>query len=217
VTLTELLANVDLAVHGARTLYLLGRGGFYGNAGVPPPHPGTIVSPKAVLARMRRCEPAKFQRYVAAAAEAGIELNALPDSMPACDCSGFVTWAVGLPRAPSPRARLGWLDTTAIWQDAQNAQTHFEWCTSALEPRKAKVGALLVYPDEGPDDGHIGIVTAIDESDDEGRATEVVHCAPENYLLPAAPGQRHAILPTGPERLLDHPKTIAVWCLNVSP
>jgi hypothetical protein len=62
----------------------------------------------------------------------------------------------------------------------------------ALEPRKAKVGALLAYRDDGPDDGHIGIVTAIGDSDDEGRATQVVHGAPENYLLPAAPGQRHA-------------------------
>jgi hypothetical protein len=61
----------------------------------------------------------------------------------------------------------------------------------ALEPRKAKVGALLAYPDDGPDDGHIGIVTAIGDSD-EGRATQVVHGAPGNYLLPAAPGQRHA-------------------------
>ncbi|HYN61244.1 MAG TPA: CHAP domain-containing protein [Rubrivivax sp.] len=214
-TLTELLANVDLALYGPRTLYRLGQGGFYGNAGAAPAHPGTIVSPKSVLASMRRHEPAKFQRYVAAAAQAGIDLDALPDRMPACDCSGFVTWALGLPRAPSSRATTGWLDTTAIWTDAQGEGTRFEWCSSALEPRKARIGALLVYPDDGPDDGHVGIVTAIDESNDEGTATQVVHCAPENYLLPAAPGQRHAILQTSPKQLLDHPKTIAVWCVSV--
>jgi hypothetical protein len=45
---------------------------------------------------------------------------------------------------------------------------------SALEPRKAKVGTLLAYPDDGPDDGHIGIVTAIGDSDDEGRATQLM-------------------------------------------
>jgi hypothetical protein len=213
VTLTELLANVDLALNGPRTVYSLGKGGFYANAGSPPAHPGTIVSPKTMLASMRRNDPAKFQRYVAAAAQAGIDLNALPAFMPACDCSGFATWALGLPRAPSRRARSGWLDTTAIWNDAQSRQTRFEWCSSALEPRKAQVGALLVYPDDPPDDGHIGIVTAIDEA---GMATQVVHCAPENYLLPAAPGQRHAILQTTPQRLLDHEKTIAVWCVGVA-
>jgi cell wall-associated NlpC family hydrolase len=216
VTLTELLANVDLAVNGPRTLYRLGKGGFYANAGAVPAHPGTIVSPKVVLASMRRHEPAKFQRYVAAAAQAGIDLQALPDLMPACDCSGFVTWALGLPRAPSRRARSGWLDTTAIWADAQGPQARFEWCASALEPRKARIGALLVFPDAGSDDGHVGIVTAIENGADEGPAAQVVHCAPENYLLPAASGQRHAILQTPPQRLLDHPQTIAVWCLGVA-
>jgi len=213
VTLDELLANVDLAVNGPRTLYLLGEGGWYADAGVAPAHPGTLVRPHRVLARMQIHDPAKYQRHLNAAQQAGINLQALPQQMPASDCSGFVTWALGLPRAPSRSATSGWLDTERIWGDARAGRGRFEWCFSRYEPRRASIGALLVYPDHGAQDGHIGIVTAVDAA---GTPIQVVHCAPENYLRPAAPGQRHAILQDDAQMLLDHADCIAAWCVDVT-
>ena len=211
--LSELMTRTDAAVNGPRTLYLYGKGGWYGRVGAPPPaQPGETVAPASVLAQMEHNDPDKYQRYQYAAAQVGIDFGALPAKMPACDCSGFVTWALGLPRAPSPAAAHGWTNTTSIWGEAQSPGARFEWCTSAQEPRRAVEGALLVYPHVGNEIGHIGIVTAVDAV---GNATEVVHCAPQNYLQPAAPGRRHAILRTKPGLLLDHPKAITVWCRDI--
>ncbi len=212
-TPTEFMTRVDAAVNGPRTLYLYGKGGWYGHVGeAAPAHPGEVVAPATVLSQMEIDDPDKYQRYKEAAARAGINLGALPANMPACDCSGFVTWALELPRAASPAAQQGWINTTSIWSEAQSPGGRFEWCTSAREPLRATKGALLVFPHVGAEIGHIGIVTAVDAV---GNATEVVHCAPQNYLKPAEPGQRHAILTTTPELLLDHPKTIAAWCRSI--
>ena len=96
--------------------------------------------------------------------------------VPACDCSGFVAWALGLAR--SRPAVPGWhggdLWTGSIHDDAVGAQTLFQDGAGS-----ARVGSLLVYAKPvGERYGHVGIVTAVDA---RGRATRVLHCSADNF------------------------------------
>lgn len=193
------------------TLYRLGGGGYYGPGGTPrPPAPGIVESVRAVLAQMP--EP-KRQRYEAEAREAGIDIEALAGrSLPFCDCSGFVTWALGLPRAPSPDARSGWIWTNSIYIDALHARSKFSHIES--EGLCCRRGALLVYPSPNDDEpGHIGIVS---ETDAQGRPLRVLHCSSTLMIEAARAGRPlNAIAETDAvvfEKMLEAPQpTIAVW------
>ena len=196
------------------TLYRLGGGGYYGPSGTPrPPAPGVVESVTAVLAQMPE---AKRLRYEAEAREAGIDLQALAGrSLPFCDCSGFVTWALGLPRAPSPHARSGWLWTNSIYEDSKRDGGPFSRIHSDGERLACRPGALLVYPSPNEDEpGHIGLVS---ETDAHGRPLRVLHCSSTLMIESARAGQPlTAIAETDAgvfETMLDAPQpTIAVWC-----
>ena len=211
-TVTELMRRIARA-QATPTLYLLGKGGFYGNEAGPHDMPGTPVVPADELRTMKKEERKKYDVYVASAQAARIDLAALPESMPACDCSGFVLWALDMARAPA-RAGLGaWINTDAIHADAMGAETLFERDDSGSRPLKTRIGAMLVYPKgDGHEVGHIGVVTGVDGADGTGVPTRVVHCSSENFLLPPVAGtERTAILETAPDVFLEAGRTIAVW------
>lgn len=224
-TVADLLVRIALA-RATPTLYLLGVGGFYGNEAGPHDLPGKTVCPKTVLKTMKQDNCKKYKAYLAAAQAANFDPYALPE-MPACDCSGFVLWALNLARSPS-EGHGPWINTTTIYDaatrpvsrphdgaDAAPPTARFRRDDSDAAPLATRIGAMLVYPEgDGHEVGHIGFVTQVDAS---GRPTLVVHCAPENFLLPPAPGaQRTAILETSPEVFFQVPRTIAVWCDEVA-
>lgn len=95
-----------------------------------------------------------------------------------CDCSGFVAWCLGvdryLPRAGVPTHGAGdWLECSALWRDARSPYGF----TAEVEPDMARIGDLLVYPDSGGRQGHVGVVSEVDSDG----PTRVVHCSSGNY------------------------------------
>lgn len=88
-----------------------------------------------------------------------------------CDCSGFVAWCLGVDRYQPKKVGGGdWLETTAVYRDAQNDGGLF---TQVMVPRS---GDVIVYGDKGGRQGHIGIVSQVIE----GKVTKVIHCARSN-------------------------------------
>lgn len=83
-----------------------------------------------------------------------------------CDCSGFVAWVLGLSRKPKP-TRNWWIETTMIHKDASKNRTVF------IQISKAEPGCLVVFPDKDGREGHVGIVSAVNES---GTAAMVIDC-----------------------------------------
>jgi hypothetical protein len=194
-----------LSARDTPVLYWLGKGGWL--AGAPPEaqrQPGRPIALQTELAQMRTKRPAVYAAYMDGLAASGLALDALPAL--ACDCSGFVDWALGLPRDGAPWAG-GWFNTDTIHADATGRQQRF---VPLALPR---VGALLVYPKptgRGPDGppGHIGIVTALGP---DGRVARVLHCAPHNFLLGPPPGlPRSAIAETGTELFDAEDSTLPV-------
>ncbi len=74
------------------------------------------------------------------------------------DCSGFVAWAIGIPREFPPGSGH-WLQTTTYWEGGGYPGT-VPFRSRPLS--EAMPGDLLVYPDTGGKQGHIGIVSAHD-------------------------------------------------------
>ena len=89
------------------------------------------------------------------------------------DCSGFSAWALGIPRELPPGSGH-WLQTTTYWNggEFQGTPAFQHHPLSAAVP-----GDLLVYPDAGGKQGHIGLVTA---TGPQG-PTLVVHCSSGNF------------------------------------
>ncbi len=189
------------------TLYWLGWGGWTRadeHGADPPAQPGRPIDIARALDELRHKRPGVHAAYLAGLAQAGLQMNELPGI--ACDCSGYVCWALGLARDGAPW-RGGWINTDSLHADALGPQQLFRPLARAWP------GALLVYPKpvgrgpEGPP-GHVGIVTEVDAA---GRATRVLHCAPENFALsPPAGLPRNAIAETGPELFDADPRTRAV-------
>lgn len=67
---------------------------------------------------------------------------------------------------------LGWLETSAVYQDAIGPQRAFTRETMATP------GDFIVWPDRHGGEGHIGVVVAVDGA---GKATSVVHCSSGNF------------------------------------
>lgn len=187
------------------TLYLLGKGGYrYDEAHVPAAsaQPGRSVDVAHEFNLMRVQRPDVYADYEVVRVQLGLTLDELPAQ--ACDCSGFVCWALGVPRDGSPLPE-GWINTDSIYADAIRAQRLFK----AVD--QASPGVLVVYPKpevpvgkKGPP-GHIGIVTEVAA---DGSVTRVLHCAPDNFPLPPPAGQpRNAIAQTGPAHFTADPRS----------
>lgn len=171
------------------TLYWLGQGGWTGRQPAPAT-PGRPFDPAAALRALAAKDPVKHAAYTAGLARLGLGVEALPRL--ACDCSGFVAWCLGVPRHPIALAgdADAWFYTDAIHADALGARQAF----TVLD--RAEVGALLVFPSAGRARpvGHVGWITEVSG----GRATRVLHCAPQNFEAPPPPGRpRNAIAETG--------------------
>ena len=193
------------AAREVSTLYWLGKGGWVraeSRSAAARAQPGRPLNVALEFEQMRRQRPTVHAAYLQGMEKAGIALASLPQV--ACDCSGFVTWALGLARDGAP-GREAWFDTNLIHKDALGPQQVF------TRVDRASPGVLVVYPKppgQGQDDdppGHIGIVTEVDA---EGAATRVLHCAPENYVLPPPAGlPNNAIAETGPEQFQADPRS----------
>ncbi len=214
-TADELIARARRAL-ATPTLYFLGAGGYYGNDAGPPAQPGI----EAPVGRMLdRLSSAKRRRYEAEARAAGIDIDALrPLTRPFCDCSGYVCWALGIPRAPARGAQRGWVWTESIYSDALRPGAGFARLDSDATPLACRPGAMLVFPSPGGEQpGHIGIVSEVDAN---GAPRRVLHCSSLNFLIaPEGGGERSAIAETGPEvfaeQLAAPRPTIAVWFREV--
>jgi hypothetical protein len=88
----------------------------------------------------------------------------LPSDGGKCDCSGFVSWTLGMSRE-QPKT-IGWIETTRVYHDATAAHRLFKKVTAA------QPGDVIVYPDQGGHQGHIGLITKASN----GVPVEVAHC-----------------------------------------
>ncbi len=68
-----------------------------------------------------------------------------------CDCSGFIAWAIGIPRELPPKSNK-WLSTDQYWAGGKPVKSGL-FTQKDLE--EGAVGDLLVYPDSGGHQGHI--------------------------------------------------------------
>jgi hypothetical protein len=186
-TLDETLARARSALD-MPTLYWLGQGGWVaGQSRLPTP--GRPFDPAAALAALKAENAAKHAAYSAGLQRLGLAPGELPRS--ACDCSGFVAWCLDVPRYPIALGGRNdqWLYTDGIHADATGRRQAF----TALDA--ARVGALLVFPSAGRARpvGHVAWITAVAD----GRATRILHCAPQNFEAEPAPGRpRNAIAET---------------------
>jgi hypothetical protein len=94
--------------------------------------------------------------------------NASPAAAGKCDCTGFVAWCLGFSRKLTDRFYVvqngGWFETTAVWKDIESN-------VGIIEPSDRRPGAIIVYPDVGRRQGHIGIIVD---------AKRVIHCSKGN-------------------------------------
>lgn len=127
-----------------------------------------------ILARARTALAKSKARYKLGAG--GAKAAALlPESAQGfCDCSGFVSWCLGEPRKTSDPFYVafngGWIETTGVYKDGSTEKGLFTK-TDRPEP-----GDLMVWPDRGHKQGHIGVVSEVEG----GKATKIIHCSRGN-------------------------------------
>lgn len=112
------------------------------------------------------------------------------------DCSGFVAWALGvdryLPNGSIPYIDNGaWFECTNVFKDALSPYGF----VAHVDLRQAVAGDLLVWPDRGSVQGHIGIITSIDSK----QGMLVTHCSSGNFKK-----YGDAIQETDAKIFLDH-------------
>ncbi|MDB5851407.1 MAG: hypothetical protein JWP29_5159 [Rhodoferax sp.] len=183
------------AMAGRRTLYWAGAGGF-------DPHAATPAQPLAVGQAWPKLPADEQAIYRPLAEAAGLDLNDPDLVVPACDCSGFVCWALGISRHPAPDR---WINTDSVWDDAQGAGVQFK------KLARAAPGCLVVYPKAGSGEkfGHIGIVTQVDAN---GRAALIAHCSAVNF----ATAPPDAIKVNAAVAFEHQPKSIYVWFQGIA-
>lgn len=201
-TVPEVLARADSAV-GQGTLYWLDEGGRDPRA----PQPSSALPIAQAFASLNAAQAAEVGPVAAAM---GID-TADPDlHLPACDCTGFVCWALGFsrraPAATSYTTPDGWIYTNSIWKDAIGPGNRF------TRLARARPGCLVVYPSDraaGLNYGHVAIVVDVDA---QGRATRIVHCSKANVL-----SEPHdAIKVTGPDPFEAQANSLYAWCRTIA-
>jgi len=90
-----------------------------------------------------------------------------------CDCSGFIAWSIGIPRELPPKSNK-WLSTDEYWAGGEPVKRGL---FTEKEITEAIVGDLLVYPDNGGKQGHIAIVSKIQN----GKPALIIHCSNGNF------------------------------------
>lgn len=178
------------AMTGRGTIYWAGAGGFDPNAASP-------TQPLAIGQQWPTLAPEEQAKLRPLAEAAGLDVDDPGLVAPACDCSGFVCWALGISRHPEPQR---WINTDSIWDDATSSGVQFR------KIDRATLGCLVVYPKAGSGEkfGHIALVTEVTQ---DGRAARIVHCSAAN--LSSAPPD--AIKITTPEAFERQPKSVYAW------
>lgn len=99
----------------------------------------------------------------------------LPAQSGDCDCSGFLSWALGISRHQRDKDKpwskaIPWIETTAIYKDAKGKKLLF---TKISEPVP---GCLVVYPDRwlGVKQGHVAIVSTVSS---DGKSFDIIDCS----------------------------------------
>ena len=97
-----------------------------------------------------------------------------------CDCSGFIAWAIGIPREFPPRTDR-WMDTDAYWGGGGTAARAAGFpLLTRVDIAEAEPGDLIVYPDSpGGGQGHMGII-----SETGPGGLKVIHCSRGNFRGP---------------------------------
>jgi len=182
----------------SRATSMVGRGTIYwaGSGGLDP----SAASPAQTLAIGRQwptLAPEEQAKLRPLAEAAGLDVDDPALVAPACDCSGFVCWALGISRHPEPQR---WINTDSIWGDATSSGLQFR------KIERATLGCLVVYPQAGSGEkfGHIALVTEVTQG---GRAARIVHCSAAN--LGSVPPD--AIKITTPEAFERQPKSVYAW------
>ncbi len=89
---------------------------------------------------------------------------------PKCDCSGFVCWALGVPRELPPGSNH-WLNTDGIWAGGTGL-------FHEVPRHEAAPGDLLVHPsDSDHRHGHIGVILEVEA----GISMKLLHCSRHNH------------------------------------
>ena len=197
-TVDQLLARaLSVAYDGKpgheRIVYCEGKGGFAPAAPLP-------AQDFDVAAKLASASPEERALWQKIAREADIDLNQPGLTLPGCDCSGFVCWALRFSRNPSAGI---WINTDSIWADANGDAMRFRRLA------KATPGCLVVYPKPRDEKfGHVGIVTAIDA---HGEAKTIVHCSAKNFM--AAPFE--SILNNDTDAFRRQRQSIYAWSREV--
>jgi len=110
------------------------------------------------------------------------------------DCSGFVAWAIGVPRELPPGSNR-WLQTTTYWNGGGAAG---EGLFDQASFERAAPGDILVFPDVGDKQGHMGLVSAVGSD----APALVIHCSSGNFR-----NTGDAIRETDWTLFRNHPKT----------
>jgi len=108
-----------------------------------------VLTPQIALARISRARKCLGHHTVYALSKGGYPTWAPGDPS---DCSGWISWLLQTKREPKP-GRAFWIETTAIYHDAIGAESVF------VRLKAPEPGCLVVYPDHGSSQGHIGLVT----------------------------------------------------------
>jgi len=178
------------AMAGRHTVYWAGAGGFDPRAASP-------AQPLAIGQQWPTLAPEEQAMLRPLAEAAGLDVDDPGLVAPACDCSGFVCWALGISRHPTPQH---WINTDSIWDDATGSGVQFSKIESAA------LGCLVVYPQAGSGEkfGHIALVTEVAA---DGRAARIVHCSAANF----GSTPPDAIKITTPEAFERQPKSVYAW------
>jgi len=197
-TAETVIARAHSAV-GHAILYWIGQGGKDPAAALPS-------NPVQVACVWAGLDVASRQALAPLAAAMGIDVHDPDLVRDACDCSGFVCWALGFARlAPGLNGVGDWINTDSIWADATGRQKGFQRIA------KARPGAICVYPRKGSHEpyGHVGIVVATGAG---GEATRIVHCSADN--IRTAP--HDAIKATSMDKFIRQPLSVYAWCRDVT-
>jgi hypothetical protein len=196
---TQFVLDRAHAATGNAILYSIGEGGKDPAAALPS-------NPVRVAEKWAEMNPAQQRDFGPVAQAMGIDVHDPSAMRQACDCSGFVCWALDLPRSmPGPDGAQLWNNTDGIWADAKGPQTHFQ------ELSQARPGALVVYPKAGSNEnfGHVAIVMEVDAA---GIATRIAHCSADNNK--DAPYDSIKI--TGPAKFKAQKQSVYAWPRNVA-
>lgn len=150
----------------------------------------------------------KNTRYSSPGTTPPLSANSWPSSGGKIDCSGFLAWCLRVSRVVShPRyvaINGGWFETTAIHADVASSWGFFEGLKTPV------VGAFVVYPDQGGNQGHIGVITAVNGGAGVAGIDRVIHCSYSGWA-----NHGDAIRETAPTPWASQPKSLIGWHTSV--